>query len=107
MGIDRRRESRLNVEPRTGFLAVGHKTSLLDPSPDVASVVKAYFDLVVSQRSQLPTTREDLRDVELDELAAALQLPHAEVEALVSAELDRRFHKEPAEAPTKRRFFRR
>jgi hypothetical protein len=106
VGIDRRRESRLNVEPRTGILAVGHKTSLLDPQPDQASVVRAYVDLVLSQRSELPTTRSDLRDLELSELARALQLPSTEVEALVAEELDRRFQP-VAEAPAKRRFFKR
>ena len=95
------------MEPGSGFLAVGHKTSLLDPHPDVASVVRAYFDLVISQRSKLPTTREDIRDLELGELAAKLQLPMDEVEALVAQELDRRFAKAPDEPPAKRRFFRR
>ena len=105
MATERRRASRLNVEPRSGILAVGHKTSLLDPHPDVASVVHAYVDLVLSQRSELPTTRSDLRDLELGELAEALHLPAAEVEALVAEELDRRF--QPTPAPAKRRFFKR
>jgi hypothetical protein len=106
--MDRRRASRLNVEPRSGILAVGHQTSLLDPHPDVASVVRAYVDLVMAQRSEIPATRDDLRDLEVGELAEALQLPVADVEGLVADDLDRRFgHSTKAKRSSGRRFFRR
>jgi hypothetical protein len=106
VGIDRRRESRLNVEPRTGIVAVGHKTTLLDPAPSVDHVVRSYIDLVLSQRAEKPTSPEALRDDELNELAAKLQLPTDEVEGLVARDLERRYVT-PEAAPPKRGFLKR
>lgn len=96
------------MEPRSGILAVGHKTTLLDPAPSVESVVRSYIDLVLSQRAEKPTSLEGLRDEELTELASRLQLPADHVEALVAADLERRFPKpvEAAVAP-KRGFLKR
>ena len=96
----------MNVEPAHGVLAVGHKTTLLDPQPSVENVVRSYLDLVLGQRAERPTTRQALRECELAELAAKLQLPADDVEALVATELDRRFGV-PAEAPAKRGFLKR
>jgi hypothetical protein len=106
VGIDRRRESRLNVEPRSGIVAVGHKTTLLDPVPAVDHVVRSYIDLVLSQRAEKPTSLDALRDEELHELAAKLQLPTDDVEALVARDLERRFAT-PEAPPAKRGFLKR
>ena len=94
------------MEPRTGIVAVGHKTALLQPQPSVESIVRSYMDLVLSQRAEKPTTLQALRDEELAELAAKVQLPAEQVAALVDQDLARRFP-QPAPAREKRGFLKR
>jgi hypothetical protein len=78
---------------------------LLDHEPPADTVVGTYVELVVAQRAVAPSTREDLRDWELAELAGLLNLPPAELDALIDRELDRllgRVH-DNDDAPNERR----
>jgi len=86
---DRRQGSTLRFEPAEGVLVVGARTAVLDaaPAPDV--VVGRYVELVFSQRAVQPHSHQDLRNRELVELAALLDLPPAELDALIDHELER------------------
>lgn len=99
MDADRRRTGQLRIAPDEGVLVVGGRTATLEPSTPPVVVVGAYVDLVVAQRSVRPTSRHDLRDRELAELAAVLALPPAELDALIEAELDRLLGRTPADLP--------
>lgn len=89
MTTERRREGRLAFAPDDGVLVVGGRTAVLDAQPPAEVVVGTYVELVLAQRSVAPSGREDLRDRELDQLAALLALPPAELDALIDRELER------------------
>jgi hypothetical protein len=75
--------------PDQGVLVVGGQTALLDRESETDTVVGTYVELVVAQRAVRPSSRDDLRDWELAELANLLNLPPAELDALIDRELDR------------------
>nr|MBA2280522.1 hypothetical protein [Acidimicrobiia bacterium] len=87
MDVERRRGT-LRFEPDNGLLVVGDRIALLD-GPATEVVVGTYVELVVAQRAVTPSSHADLRNRELVELAALLDLPAAELDALIDRELDR------------------
>lgn len=93
-----RREGTLGFAPDQGVLVVGGRTAVLDAMPPAEVVVGTYVELVASQRAVRPTKREDLRDRELVELARLLELPPAELDALLDREIARIL--DEAAAPT-------
>lgn len=97
----------MTFEPEQGVLAVGGRTTLLDPRPPVGTVVGSYVELVVSQRAVTPTSHVDLRDRELAELADLLHLPPAELDDMIDDALDHllgRIDDADDAAPTQRRY---
>lgn len=90
-----RRQGTLRFEPANGVLVVGARTAVLD-QPEPAAVVGTYVELVVAQRAVTPASHHDLRTRELTVLAALLDLPAAELDALIDRELDRLLGRAPA-----------
>lgn len=104
MGVNDRREAgRLDFEPDQGVLVVGGRTAVLDAMPPADVVISTYVELVAAQRTVPPTTRDDLRDRELVELARLLDLPAGELDALIDQELVRLLGEESSPAPRRRR----
>lgn len=82
-----RRNGRFSFEPDRGRLVVGDREAVLEPTSPPGLVVSTYLDLVVEQRTAVPTERVQLRDEELESLARMLALPPDELAALIDAEL--------------------
>ncbi len=101
MDVERRRGT-LRFEPDNGVLVVGARTAVLDEAAP-AIVVGTYVELVVAQRAVTPASHRDLRTRELAELSALLDLPPAELDALIDRELDRLLGRAPVAPPTRRR----
>jgi hypothetical protein len=81
--------SKLILDLTSGVLVVGGRTAVLEAEPPPDVVVTTYVDLVVSQRAVAPNGVADLRDRELEQLATVLELPGADLDALIERELDR------------------
>jgi hypothetical protein len=94
MDLERRRGT-LRFEPDNGVLVVGARTAVLE-RPEPTEVIGTYVELVVAQRAVTPVSHHDLRTRELAELAAVLDLPPAELDALIDRELDRLLGRTPA-----------
>ena len=84
-----RRQGNLSFEPGTGLLVVGARTAVLDRAPAPEAVLGQYVELVVAQREVKPLSHADLRNRELVQLSALLELPQAELDALIDRELAR------------------
>ena len=93
-GNGERRQGNLRFEPDTGLLVVGGRTAVLDsPRPD--AVIGTYVELVMAQREVVPLTHVDLRNRELVQLSDLLELPQADLDALIDRELLRLLASEP------------
>lgn len=88
-GMPERRQGNLEFVPDTGLLVVGGRTAVLDHHPAPSAVVGTYVELVVAQREVVPLTHVDLRNRELVQLSALLELPQDELDALIDRELVR------------------
>lgn len=95
-GSGERRQGNLRYEPDEGLLVVGARTAVLERQAQPSAVVGTYVELVVSQRAAVPQSHLDLRNRELVQLSALLELPAAELDALIDRELARLLGGPPA-----------